>query len=316
MSGPTYVLRSGGAELADLVDGEAVYGYPGANYPNRRYYVNNITGSSTNDGQSWTTPMDEPSTAITAWEAYRATLTSNNQNVRGQIFVQGTATAYSAITALPSYCDLIGVGAGPQGNGAGIPRIGADSGTGEHGMNSTGSYRGLYISGFQFQAGASGYAFKVGNLFRSTIENCVFASNGSPKGQPAAGVQAAIFGGVVMKDCLWLNQSSSTNIFTRGMYITGTHFHGSIVQNCHISGTTAAVHIASTVVNGWASRFQWCTFDGGGGTCAIDVIDDATTGFILFVDCNSYATTNYDMANDGANRVIRCYAANALVTAS
>ena len=69
----------------------------------KTYYVNNITGSSTNDGLSWKNAMDQVSTAVTASEAHRATLTTNNGNVRNTIYVQGTKTAYTLITALPLY---------------------------------------------------------------------------------------------------------------------------------------------------------------------------------------------------------------------
>ena len=299
----------------DLLDPLA-WEYPGIDYPNKRYFVNNVSGDSGADGTNWTNAMDEPSTAITAWEAYRAGLATNDQNVRGQIFVQGTGTPYTEITALPSYCDLIAVGADPRGNGAGIARIGADTGTGESGLSGTSSARGLYMRGFQFQAGKDGYAFQMSNIFRSKIVDCVFATNGVSAGQPAAGFQVAIASGLYMRDCMWLNQSSYGNVNALGFNVTSTHFHGCQIVDCHISGTTAAVQIASGCINNWASQFKSCTFDGGGGTCAVDVIDNATVGRIKFVDCRSEASANYDMAHNGAARVIGCIAANAYVTAS
>jgi hypothetical protein len=72
-------MRRGIAVLDDLADGAGVHGYPGADYDNRVYYVNNITGDSSYSGlDSWDNAMDEVSTAITAWEAYRATRTSTD----------------------------------------------------------------------------------------------------------------------------------------------------------------------------------------------------------------------------------------------
>ncbi len=55
--------------LGVYVDGALVQSYPPT--PGRTYFVNNITGSSTNDGLSWANAMDEVSTAITASEVYR-----------------------------------------------------------------------------------------------------------------------------------------------------------------------------------------------------------------------------------------------------
>ena len=40
----------------------------------KRYFVDNINGDAGNDGLSWNTAFAWVSTAITAWEAYRATL--------------------------------------------------------------------------------------------------------------------------------------------------------------------------------------------------------------------------------------------------
>lgn len=290
-------------------------GYPGANYLGRDYYVNNVSGSSANAGLDWGSAMGEVSTAITASEAHRAALATNNQNVRNRIFVQGTATPYTAITALPSYCDLIGIGAGPQGNGAGIVRIGADTGSGG-GLTGTSSARGLYLANIQFQAGVSNYPFQMSNIFRSTIENCVFASNGSPGGAPAVGFEVAIGGGLTMRDCLWLNQSSAGNGCDTGFSVTGTHFHGCTIENCRIHGADQAVLIASTCVNGWDSRFRGCEFGFGSETCAIGVNDDATTGYIMYIGCFSQATTDYDLENDATGRVCGCLAANGYVVTS
>jgi len=102
-----YNLKKNVATASDIV---GAGGYPGVGYMGKQYFVNNIDGASGNGGENWDDAMDEFSTAVTAWEAYRAGLKTNNQNVRGQIFIQGTGTAYSAITALPSYCDVYGYG--------------------------------------------------------------------------------------------------------------------------------------------------------------------------------------------------------------
>lgn len=307
-----YNMKRGVSVLSDLVDGAAAAGgYPGQGYMGKEYFVNNVSGSSGYDGSDWDNACDEVSTAAALWEAYRGNLATNDQNVRARIYVQGTGTAYSALTTAFHYCDVIGLGADPFGNGAGIARIGADSGTSD-GCDFTATMRGVNWHNIQFQAGTAGYAFRGTNLFRSSFHHCCFATNGSPGGAPAAGVDLDIAGGVNWYDCLWNNQSSTANQFTLGMTITGTHFHGCRVQDCFIGGDTG-VYIEASVVNGWGSIFQHCYIGQLSETCSIGVNDDATTGHIIYAGCFVQATTGFDLENN-ANRIIGCIEANAFST--
>ena len=304
-------MIKGVSRLADLADGGGVYGYPG-DYYGRIYYVNNITGDSSYDGLSWDTPFDEVSTAITASETYRALPSgTTNDYQRNIIFVQGTGTAYSSITTLPSYCDIIGIGADCFGNGAGIARIGPDSGAYD-GVDATATARGVNFYNIQFQAGNACYAFRGTNLFRSNFVHCCFATNGVPGGAPAAGVDLDIAGGVNWYDCLWNNASSTANQFTVGMTITGTHFHGCFVKDCFIGGDTG-VKIASTCVNAWGSVFKDCYIGQLSETCNIGVDDDATTGHIIYQNCAVQGTAGFDVENNDA-RVVNCYVDGAIVT--
>ncbi|KKL18890.1 hypothetical protein LCGC14_2470980, partial [marine sediment metagenome] len=101
--------------------GAIVTGWPGPG-AGTTYYVNNITGSSTADGLSWNSAVDQVSTAVTLSEASRLIHpgTTTNDYIMNTIIVQGTGTAYTAVAALPSYARVIGLGADPRGNGAGI----------------------------------------------------------------------------------------------------------------------------------------------------------------------------------------------------
>ena len=316
MAGETYHMISGQSKLEELVDGRMSYGYPGSGYLGRDYYVNNITGSSSNHGTDWTDAMDEASTAITASEAYRAVLEAadtGNGYIRNRIFIQGTSTAYEAITALPSYCDMIGIGADPRGNGAGIARIGADSGTGG-GLTGTTTARGLNMRNIQFQAGQSNYAFQATALYRCVIENCAFGTNGVPTAAPAAAFSIGKASGLVVRNCHWINASSKDMDATDGFQITGTHFHNSLVENCYIAGTATGVEVISTCTHGYGSMFKDCYIGWGGSTCAIGVDDNSTDGHIMFVGCYTFATDDYEMTHNGTGRIIGCYAANALAT--
>ena len=147
-----YRMVKGRNVLADLRDGGAVHGYPG-DYPRKRYFVNNIDGSDSNDGESWDGAYATISQAITAADADRVLPSgTTNDYLRNQIFIAGTGTAYSPLTSLPSYCDMIGVGASPWGNGTGIVRIISNTDSEDAISHGSAGVRGLYME--NIQAGA------------------------------------------------------------------------------------------------------------------------------------------------------------------
>jgi len=190
-------MKKGISKLSDFADGNAVHGHPG-DYYGQIYFVNNITGNSGYDGLSWATPFDEISTAITASEAFRQfPVDATNDYQRNIIYVQGTGTAYGNLTALPSYCDLIGIGANPRGNGSGICMI-IDNTTEDAIEVGAAGVRGLYMANFQVGCtlmGDTGYAMDLAKVFRSTFENCVFWN------KITGGVRLVLAGGVTFSDC-------------------------------------------------------------------------------------------------------------------
>jgi len=233
----TYILRKGVATLGDLKDGGSVHGYPG-NYPGRVYYVNNITGSSGNDGSSWGDAMDQVSTAVTASEAFLATHASGNEYVRNIIYVQGTGTAYTPLTALPNHCDMIGVGADVRGHGTGIPRISSET-TAD--TVSAAAVRGLNMYNMQLTGLSSGYAMDLALAFRCRFENCHFTN------KTTGGVRIVKGGSLVFKDCIiGAGDSVTCNI---GIAVTGTggasNFNNCTIEDCIIWGAVNGVKIDS-----------------------------------------------------------------------
>jgi len=285
------------------------------------YYVNNITGSSTADGLSWNSAVDQVSTAITLSEASRLVHpgTTTNDYIRNRIVVQGTGTAYTKLTALGLYVDIIGLGADPRGNGAGIARIGSDT-VAESGCVSSATIRGLNLYNLQFQAGIDKYCLSSTSMFRSRIENCTFMTNGSATGNPTAAIYSTTaMGGVVIDDCVigGSNCSLDTEPDT-GMVIAGTHFHTSIVQNCQIYGL-AGVTVASTMAATWGSMFKDDVLGDGSQTMAICVNDDSTGAGAHILYCGCYAMASgqaFDIETNGTKRVIGCYEINAFIAAS
>ena len=312
------LFQYGGAAVASAGD-PGDYVYPANNREGAKtYYVNNIMGASTNDGLSWKNAFAQVSQAITASEAHRATLTTNNQYIRNRIYVQGTKTAYTKLTALPLYCDIIGIGADTRGTNDGVPRIGSDT-VAESGCVISTTVRGLYVKNIQFQAGINKYPFQCTNMFRSTFEDCSFMTNGAATGNPAIGFRVAGgIGSVTMRRCFF---GSSCSIDTEpdiGISIEGTHFHNCLFEDNHICGKTAGVKIASACTTNWGSMFKNNVVGDASQTMAIGFDDDSTGGQAHIIYAGNYikATAALDLETDGAARAIGNMAANAFVAAS
>jgi len=308
MSGTPYIMKKGYSQLDDLKDGSGAFSYPGAEYLGKIYYVNNITGSSAYDGSDWDNAMDEVSTAVTAWEAHRAAQTTNNQYIRGQIYVQGTGTAYSALTALPSYCDIIGIGANPRGNGTGIARI-VDN------TSSTdviaGSTRGLYMTNVQVGSttagGSTGYAMDLVVAFRSRFEDCVFWNKTS------GGVRAGVMGGVDFFGCQIGGGDTSNGAV--GFQITGDNFNNCWLVDNYIYGTTHGIVIAAgAACNNTLIKNNFIF----GATIGVD--DNSTASSLtqqaMFVENWVQSTSDcFSIATNGASKCIGNWANQAGTTA-
>ncbi len=224
----------------ELIPGGTFKGF-GAIDPNGRvYYVNNITGSSGANGLSWTDPFDQLDNAITAAEAFRqagerAPSVSTNDYIRNTIVMQATGTAYEPVAALPNYCDIIGLGATPRGNGSGIVRI---DGAGADAM--AGSARGLGLYNLQaMQSSAvSFYGLDLLVCFRTTIENCGFVNNGS------GGIRVVQGGSIVMRD---VHCGHDTYAQIYGLEVAGgANFNACLLENCDFHGDTSGVLISNT----------------------------------------------------------------------
>jgi hypothetical protein len=293
----TYVLRKGHASLADLVDGGSVHGYPG-NYPGKVFYVNNITGSASYSGLSWDEPFAEVSTAITASAAALAAIpTSTNRYVRNTIYVQGTGTAYAAITAWPSYCDLIGVGADPRGNGTGIAAI-----TGSSSAAAAGSARGLRLYNMQFIGSGSFYAATFAVLFRSVIENCTFVNGAT------GGLDITTGGGFVIRDCQIGCGDTTTSVTGFRVGSAAGNFNNCLVEDNMILGSTTGFENGAYLCNGTIVRNNTIY----GGTKGVD--DNSTqTGLnasVFYVNNFISGTDAMEISQNAAARVIGNYVVN------
>ena len=279
----------------------------------RNYYVNNITGSSSNSGLSWGEAFAQPVQAITAGAAYLATQTSGNL-IRNSILIQGTTTKYTPITTMPLYTNMIGVGSNPRGQAYGNTRIGSIST--EDG--SAGDEAGNYWYNIQFSAGGSFYAVDLGVSFSSTWDNCTFGcasdnaaltaafrvetvGSGSSwidcdtiyhAGTPVTGMSIVAGGGSSFNDCrfencLWVG---STTGFYNKAYLCG----GTIVTRCTIMGGTDGINDENTN-SGTAANIIYSGNHVWGGTTAI-TCDQATgraIGNLIVSDTTGATYTEY-----------------------
>lgn len=254
-----YNMKKGVSQLSDLVDGGLPY--PG-NYPGKVYFVNNVTGQAGYEGLSWDEPLDELSSAITLSEADRTGRATNDQYVRNVIYVQGTATAYAAISALPSYCDIIGVGADPWGNGAGIPRVVSNTDSEDAISHGSSGVRGLRMENMQVGAdsgSSTGWAMDLAKIFRSVFVNCVFWN------KETGGVRVTIGGGVHFRRCSL--GGGDTRYPTTGFSNDGlANFNHCTIEDSYIYGETTGL-ILSAVAMG-QTRIQRNMIYGG--TTGID----------------------------------------------
>jgi len=230
----------------EIEPGGAAVGFGEIPVIGRTYYVNNISGGSGADGLSPGDAVDQVSTAITLSEAYLATWATNNRYIRNRIIVQGTATAYTAVSALPNYCDIIGIGADPRGNGAGIARI---DGAGAADAAASDGVRGLNIYNMQFTGSGNYYAMDLAICFRSVFVNCAFVNCAY------GGMRIVTGGGIVIRNCHF---GGDTVTPATGLYIgAGTHagnFNQSLVEDNMIYGSTQGVLIDTYLNNGTLFR--------------------------------------------------------------
>lgn len=262
----------------EVVPGGAAYGFGSYNTLGRTYFVNNITGSSANDGTTWDRAMAQPSTAITASEVYRQDRgsVSTNDYIRNTIVIQATGTAYTAVSALPSYCDIIGLGATTRGNGTGIVII---DGAGAADAVA-GSTRGLGMYNMQLLQSTAGnfYGLDLAVCYRSTFEDMGFVNN------PYGGMHVVSGGSIVMNNC---HAGHDTIAQAYGLKVD-SYFNACLITNCDFAGDTAGFYIAAG--SGKETFFKDCIAQGGTygfqDTCASDA-----GHMIFYVRCYGFGTT-------------------------
>lgn len=278
-------------DLGIYVNGTQVESY--SELAGRTYYVNNITGSSTNNGRSWGAAFDEVSTAITASEAYRelgggAPTVATNDYVRNTIIIQGTATAYTGLTDLGEHYNLIGLGPPTYGIGGtiwntttldGLVRIGSDTVSTGGMYDLDGEYSGVYASNIHFQTGGTNPAFGVDELFQCRFDDCgFFYAKDQATAAPDAWFEIySAITGLIMNRCTGASNAAPTDRPQYGFHLkTGAdRFTHSRMRDCQWTGSTAAYQVAATVTYGQGTIIGPDNFFGafGHGVCTCGIKD-------------------------------------------
>jgi len=261
------------------------------------YWVDYDLGSATNDGLTPDKPKKLLSAAITASEAYRVAQT--NVYTRNRIMVMGASVAYPAISALPNYCDIIGVGAEPRGNGAGIARIdglaAADA--------VAGSCRGVLFRNLQFKASGAYWCVDLADVFRTIFDNCTFQTGLNATDLDGYLRVTTNAGGLVLKHCHVAG--IDTPQAKVGIQMSGAHFNDCLIEDCVICGTTAGIIIdagctiaQSTVVrNNYIGR----TYP---QNCAKGVDDNATLGGVIYENNRVSANDAFEITEGASWRLL------------
>lgn len=256
----------------------------------RTYFVNNITGSASYDGLSPDKPFAEVSQAITASEAFRLAQVANNTMVRNRIYIQGTATAYAALTALPNWCDLIGIGASPHGNGSGIARI---NGAAAADAIASAITRGNYFANLQFATAGSFWCMDVEGMLRTIFEDCCWLNDAAA----ADGCfrSTGNFAGNVLRRCTMLGDSGYPVYGFKQE--SASAWNSNVIEDCPIiMGTTAGIFLA-TNANSVGSVIRHNVIGDFGGGCAKGIDDNS--------NCLCMIVGNYISATDAIERTSR-----------
>lgn len=273
----------------------------------KTYYVNNITGTTTASGLSWNSAVSLPSRAITLSEASRLVHpgTTTNDYIRNKIVIQGTGTTYTALAALPSYCDVIGLGAPPFGDGAGIVVIGDATGAAD---GAAGSTRGSSWYNIQFVGAGAYYGIDLAIAYRSMFELCGFGGNAAAAACARA-FSVTSASGLIMRDCKTLAHAAFpvigysfaaaggnfnecliercyANASATGMSNVGYLSNGTVVRDCICFGTTTGISDTSTQTGDGALAFYYNNFASG-----------ATTGMTMTNSPERHCMNNYSVSN-------------------
>lgn len=309
--GRNYILRKGHAQLTDLIDGDAVYGFPG-NYPGRIYFVNNITGASTNDGLSWEFAMDQIDTALLASEHYRHDQATNNKMVRNIIYVQGTETAYVEANQDANGFDMIGIGNRMHlGGAAGDVMI--SGGTTADGLAMTdllagwdttidkGGGLGCNFYNIQFEAsGGALYAVDLEDFLLSSFEDCSFMTSGAST--TGGGLRATQhFAGSLIRNCTAGGDAGSQ---AYGFHFpAGGVFNQNLIEYNWANASSYGYYCAKYLQGGTVVRYN--QFYGGTTGLADASAETTVLGLAMYTrnDCMG-GTTGMSVTNKGDYRAV------------
>ena len=299
-------MIAGVSTLADLADGSSAYGYPG-NYPGKIYFVNNVTGASTNDGSDWDHAFAQIDQALLASETRRVS-TANLRPIRNRIFVQGTGTAYAAVDQDFNNADLIGIGnIAHLGGAAGdvmVSGAGAADGFAQSiltaGWDTTlghGGGIGINVFNVHFEATGAYWAADLVDWLDSKFEDCSFCCSGA---NSDGGIRATEhFAGSKILRCLVMGDAGAPAI---GMSFSGGVFNNTEIANCVVyARTTGYTNSCYLQDCSWIHDNMFY-----GGTTGLSDTSAETTlfGLASYTDNKAFGATAFTCTNQSKYRCL------------
>lgn len=278
------------------------------NIDGRTYFVDYDTGNDSNDGRSWAAPFKLLSRAITVSEAFRLAGGEQKKNIytRNRIMIKSASVDQPAITALPNYCDLIGVGGNPNGNGVGkMATIGGGTGTNGTAAVDAPSCRGCNFYNLQFESHDTTNTiniFEVDTLMDCRFVDCAFMGDDQAGAVNATFMVKTTCGSTFWKGCRFGGTNSAWPAY--GMYFSAGNLTQGGIEDCVVAGTTAAIYIHASV--GLTNQFvikNNIIGDLGGG-CARGIDDDSTGHAVIAGNFVTARTTAMDLTARGTVRAI------------
>ncbi len=297
------------SNLELYVDGTKVESWNSSGTTGKVYHVNNITGSATASGLSWSEAFDQLSTAVTASEAYRATMATNNTYIRNTIIIQGTGTTYTYISSMPSYCDVIGLGAPPFGDGTGIVVLGDATGAAD-GM--AGSTRGSTWYNMQFVGAGSYYGVDLAIAYRTMFELCGFGGNAA-SAACARAFSVTSASGLIMRDCKTLAHAAFP-VIGYSMAAAGGNWNECLMEKCYANASTTGYTNVGYLQNG--SVVRDCVFYGGTTGLSDTSAQTSQNALAFYVDnFAAGGTTGMTVTNGAEQRSMRNHSVGNATTA-
>lgn len=272
-------------------NGVPIFGNGQQDISGSTYFVDNNSGSDSNDGSSWDRAFKTfaKATAVSNIDIARG----SDRWARRNTIYYAADTETATLVAFPNKCDVIGVGSYDANSMPGI--------TGNHAPVNAGNYGTRFINVW-FKAAAAAAPTVTLASTSSGIQfiGCVFSGNATS----TIGIQATASPFLKVIGCRFEGAYATSDI-TLGTGEAG----GTVIENCTFTdGAASGIVIGAATTTSWGAFIRRCTIKAA-GMC----INDASNLFhitecdiITLASVTGYTTPTEAITNNAA-LCSRCY---------